>query len=390
VLRETNVTPGFQGRKKKYQKWKKLWAPLTPLPFTFRSEKLRNCTGYRDELTVNLKKTDYGFYEAHQRGTLQDSTQCSAFVVVQPTASQISKADSIASNKVLLKMKNTTVNIGVAIGERQQTMDLIGDTFKRMAGAVSHLHKGNFAAAAADIGIASAPRRAGKRYERGFKKDPRKAAADAWIALQYGWRPLLSDIYGLVEDIANQQASPQIYTAKARSRFVEAIAYDKPLYPTSDKKFFTRDTVSGEKVWEVSYGITYWRRPGAPQDLPRMGITNPAVVAWELVPWSFVIDWVLPIGSFLETLDATLGIEFLHGYKTVYQKSFAMYSGLKVGMNGGVDTRGFMQGSEEYVDVRRTVLKDFPSPCLPQFKNPLSPMHMYNGIALLAQQLFKK
>jgi hypothetical protein len=39
------------------------------------------------------------------------------------------------------------------------------------------------------------------------------------------------------------------------------------------------------------------------------GLTNPALVAWELVPYSFVFDWFVSVGGYLEALTATQGLE---------------------------------------------------------------------------------
>lgn len=38
----------------------------------------------------------------------------------------------------------------------------------------------------------------------------------------------------------------------------------------------------------------------------KVGLTNPLSVAWELIPFSFVVDWFLPIGKYLDALDVPL------------------------------------------------------------------------------------
>jgi hypothetical protein len=50
--------------------------------------------------------------------------------------------------------------------------------------------------------------------------------------------------------------------------------------------------------------------------LNSLGLLNPLQVAWELVPFSFVVDWILPIGSFLEAATGTIGTTFDSGYTT--------------------------------------------------------------------------
>jgi hypothetical protein len=48
----------------------------------------------------------------------------------------------------------------------------------------------------------------------------------------------------------------------------------------------------------------------------RLGVINPLAIAWELYPFSFVIDWFVPIGSVLTAATATAGLEFVSGHTT--------------------------------------------------------------------------
>jgi hypothetical protein len=35
----------------------------------------------------------------------------------------------------------------------------------------------------------------------------------------------------------------------------------------------------------------------------QLGLLDPATVLWEIIPYSFVVDWFLPIGSYLDNLN---------------------------------------------------------------------------------------
>jgi hypothetical protein len=52
-------------------------------------------------------------------------------------------------------------------------------------------------------------------------------------------------------------------------------------------------------------------RDASLKQLSQLGITNPALLVWELIPYSFVIDWLIPVGDFLSSLDALVGVENL-------------------------------------------------------------------------------
>ena len=285
--------------------------------------------------------------------------------------------DGQARNALLSKIKGTNVNVAVATAEAGKTMNMVGNTAIRIAGAMRNLRRGNFSDAARDLGVASR-KRAASRFNKAFVKDQTQAVASGWLALQYGWKPLLDDVYGSVKELNGAANQGFVSTAKVRKRKTTNLQFVKKT--TSSSKTFLI-TQTGVAQTDVSYSVTFIRRLGAQQDLPRLGITNPALVAWELVPYSFVVDWFLPIGNWLENLDATLGCDFLTGSKTVF------YRMQVVQYDTSSDTESlsgkFVQSSRTVVYNRRTRLTEFPSVAVPHFKNPLSALHMANGLALL-------
>lgn len=62
--------------------------------------------------------------------------------------------------------------------------------------------------------------------------------------------------------------------------------------------------------WEVSNS--------AYRTFNRLGLTNLLEIGWELIPFSFVIDWVAPIGDYLGSLSAGWGLTFKGGSITKY------------------------------------------------------------------------
>jgi hypothetical protein len=134
----------------------------------------------------------------------------------------------------------------------------------------------------------------------------------------------------------------------------------------------------------VRMGITVKQSSKALANAKELGITNPALVAWELVPFSFVADWFLPIGNFLGFLDATLGLEFVSGYQTTFRKRSGRFTRDMMGSKkDGHKTSYFGHNEWEGVTCLRAILSDFPPVSLPRPKNPLSVTHAVSAIALL-------
>lgn len=52
----------------------------------------------------------------------------------------------------------------------------------------------------------------------------------------------------------------------------------------------------------------------------QLGLVNPAAVAWELVPFSFLVDWFIGVGSWLNGLTDFVGLSLQKSFRTCYGK----------------------------------------------------------------------
>lgn len=55
--------------------------------------------------------------------------------------------------------------------------------------------------------------------------------------------------------------------------------------------------------------------------LDQCGLINPLSVAWELVPFSFVVDWFLPIGTYINSMSDYAGTRRTNVYQTTFSKT---------------------------------------------------------------------
>lgn len=129
------------------------------------------------------------------------------------------------------------------------------------------------------------PRRARRKAA---KKLSQGDMSGSWLALNLGWAPMISDIYAALE----YKPYAGGY-AKIASGWVKGTGGA------------TVETVKGMngKVTKVDVRLRYVtviRTP--PTEWQRLGLTNPALVAWELVPFSFVIDYFANIGDAINAL----------------------------------------------------------------------------------------
>lgn len=302
-----------------------------------------------------------------------------------PTTSDpadIANADAKAITSLLSQIKNQKINAAQFWAERRQTLDLVQNTASRIASSFSALRSGNIVSAGKVLtGV-----RPSRRIRRNFRKDASvdRAASQAWLEMQYGWIPLLNDVKGAVEALDTHLSSLQIVRAVGRGS-----ASDSGVIKGSSN-FRTTTTTKWKTEVFVKYCSFFRVEMDAVQTSTSLGLQNPAVLAWELLPYSFVVDWFLPIGNYLSSLDATAGTAFTTGSRTITQRYEATTTWevseslewnpayLAISRYSGKVTQN-LKG----VTISRTVSTGFPKPSYPVPKNPISSTHVLNALALL-------
>jgi hypothetical protein len=124
--------------------------------------------------------------------------------------------------------------------------------------------------------------------------------------------------------------------------------------------------------------------------LSALGITNPLLIAWEVVPYSFVVDWVLPVGTWLESLDALLGYQSAWTSITTYNLATWREWGRSKDYPNGTFVHNDFNGDRKLLEVVRGASLGVPIPAFPRFKDPWSLGHMANGLSLLAQSFGRR
>lgn len=302
------------------------------------------------------------------------------------TPEEVTQLDNKCANKTLLKIKDQKINLAQVWAERQQTINLVGDTATKIAKSLQALKKGNFIKASEELGLTLSRRQARLRGSTHGRPDSGWISQN-WLALQYGWKPLLNDINGALETLVDAEANRQPMRVEANQRVTRSDT--KLTKPSSHYE----NLIERKVEYTVKYVLYFSVDGNFLKSSSQLGLTNPALIAWELLPWSFVVDWFIPIGNYISSWDATLGVSFVDGCKTTFQKC---QSSIKTSMYENVGTYsnytnvGPIWDDWERVDCRRDKLLAFPSSRPPSFKNPLSFDHIANAMALLHQLKLRK
>ncbi len=212
-----------------------------------------------------------------------------------------------------------------------------------------------------------------------------KAFANHWLEYTYGLKPLVSSVFGLAEENARVVIN-KVESFKARGtdysftpkRIRIEDKYGFEWYPVDKCRFKLSTTIGCDLTSQVF-------------DAARFSSLNPASIAWELLPYSFVVDWFCDVGGYLRNLETALlyGGRFRNGYKTelaVFEGSFFQnvdYDYYGVVPGGFQEVRGQFSGSH----IKRSLLGEYPHPNRPSFQARLGSSRLLSAAALLGQQL---
>lgn len=180
------------------------------------------------------------------------------------------------------KLSKDAIDGGVMIGESRETAQLLIS----IASFLRHLKLGSLA----------------KSLRPSLLKD----VNDLYLALKFGVNPLIEDLKKASELLG--------LTGKSAGVIKVKVGIIRPL----DREFFPGlggMTISGQ----VNITRTYYYTVENPlyRILSSVGLLNPAAIAWELVPLSFVFDWFYNIGDFLERQTADTGLTPLKAWETI-------------------------------------------------------------------------
>lgn len=134
------------------------------------------------------------------------------------------------------------------------------------------------------------------RFYRGARKGKFAHANDvpaAWVATTFGIQPLLADLFDASEVLMTRLDEP-IYL-RLRTKLTQRMQYAvSTAYGDMD----------GE--WKKSQSAVFYVQTDVPGH--RISLGSPWELAWELIPFSFIVDWFLPIGEWLGALDAAMRV----------------------------------------------------------------------------------
>lgn len=277
----------------------------------------------------------------------------------------------------------STASLGVALAELSQSYHMIYGRAMQIATFIRRLRRLDFSGAARTLQMPGPPKGVSTK----------KKFANNYLEFHFGWSPLIGDIGSAINVLQEPIKSVWVHAK---------VTEPTRLYHLSDP--VTNGNAAG--LVPGSYNLRrYWegRRSascGAEVAVTnpnlwlanQLGFVNPASIAWELIPFSFVVDWFANVGQVINSYSDFYGLTLSKGWTTRHYKGkgFYLYSGTITWMewvNGkyvSLYSRRLSTGQGPFTCVDRRVGLPKPTFALKPFR-PWGWRRTAAAVSLLAQ-----
>lgn len=127
-------------------------------------------------------------------------------------------------------------------------------------------------------------------------QDIARIAANTHLEVIFGWIPLYSDMHAAMAVLADDLPP---YFHSSRHRVVVKRDWN-------EAQFIREETLKVSATWATQVAVENYNT----WLLNRLGLLNPAVVIWDLIPWSFVVNMFANVNSVLKSFTDMVGLTF--------------------------------------------------------------------------------
>jgi len=196
----------------------------------------------------------------------------------------------------------------VALAEYRQAAGMVGSRLVQLTKFARAVKRLDFHTAATYLSLS--PNTSYSDVSRQMKKRWRKDKdlAGVWLEVHFGWEPMVKDIYDALEVAVNPVKDKPI-KGRATGPLVRDQLINRPVGSANYV-----DLRQCKVQYLADLRVT---NPNLAQ-LSQWGITNPLSLVWELIPFSFVVDWFVNVSQLIGTFDDWFGVSLTNSSTTVY------------------------------------------------------------------------
>lgn len=262
------------------------------------------------------------------------------------------------SAKVLQEVAKEYVNLGSSLAEYRETGKMFAQ-FAETTHKVWHYFRNS---------------KRGKFFLDNFGKLTPCSVPAAELAYSFGIAPLAEDLFSAAESLKLRLGQPILRKISTQSRTnttrdIRSTPHSLSVHSYSVEK----EMVSDRCKLHI---------PLNPLGPMNFNFGNPTNWVWELIPFSFVVDWGIPIGQWLEDIDTLKSIGNISGTRTRKIQKVVTYR-YRIQRQSGAWYTNASNGKVSYKSHQRFLVNSLPFPKLPRW-NPSPTYHkVYRAVSLL-------
>lgn len=220
--------------------------------------------------------------------------------------SQVTLARNRSWDKMLDKVRGDTSALGTAALEGRETFEMVANRVTGLYRAYKALRKGDFRRFLRELSCDP------KRKHRSTVRTASNEASGIWLEYWFGWSPTVQDIgsaamaLGVNPVLASvrERGTSGFHIQEVRSISINGNARQHSTVVHGLVRQGAEFRLTNENLFLAS----------------RLGLVNPVAIAWELVPFSFVVDWFTKFGSYLEGFTDLAGLQVVRPWSTSFAK----------------------------------------------------------------------
>jgi len=213
------------------------------------------------------------------------------------------------------------------IGSSSQFANNVLEANEAIGGAANRiLQISRFASALRKGNIAGAAKALATPVPKSLKglKGQAKNFGDQFLEFHFGWVPLMQDIHGAMQTLSK----PDFGTRKLSSRGRSGGTYRDRNVDYWGGRYHSLNVWDTTVVYQARYGASIRVVNPNAYLASQLGLVNPAAIAWEAVPYSFVADWFGNVGQVLSSATDFVGLDSTFAYNTTSERITKSYTGL--------------------------------------------------------------
>lgn len=235
-------------------------------------------------LVIQASLSNTNVYEQgdKQNGIYRSGSPTNVFVSsIVKTVTKRSSDGSMSLKRAQAKVSD--YNFGETLVEFNETLNLVSKRLGDFVKFVNNVRSGKW-------------KQIGHKPSDKLKRAPAsKRMADHYLELQFGWKPIISDIHDALEAFGNglRTRGAKVHTRSGRkANYIKDGSSSWVDSANLEASASFRGVVQNERLAQLN----------------QLGLLNPAKMAWEKLPFSFLVDWFWPISTVLGALTAGAGL----------------------------------------------------------------------------------